>query len=256
MKKGNAGPAGIRGRLGRAAGLAWLVLLLCGGGCSSASSETADVAATDTGDRDAASGPGLGDFLIHAREDGGAGDDGGAVADVGAPVGGPDVASPPPADTAAAADLPRAPDLGEAPEDTGPPPPGPDHPLVDCARHESCPDDGDDPGVCCTKAVYDYHSWCSTLAECGPGGRDACLTDEQCQARDASRPVCCHDRGFSHYCAPALETCQPIEPCDSYADCGNENRICCSRHEYYRLYVCTNTFLANSPEFECPPSAE
>ena len=212
--------------------------------CDGTAADEADIPRV-VGARDGGSG-GVADYLLHASGDapGEPGTDGGGETDL------PHVAGP---DASQAPDLATAPDVPAPPgEDTGEPGPGPDHPLVECRRHEECPGAGDDPGVCCTRAVYQYHSFCSTLSECGAGGRDACLTDEQCAAREPSRPVCCHDRGFSHYCAPVPETCQPIEPCETFADCGNENRICCSRHEYYRFYVCTTSFLANSPEVECP----
>lgn len=238
-----------------AAALGTLVLLVACGGASG------DSGATGVGDAggDAAAPPlvfadgfsardardGAAPFDAAGGEDAPAGED---VARLDAAVAGD---APAPTDTAADTP-PPPPDTG--PADTGPAPPGPDHLSVGCATHDACPDDGADPGVCCTVPER-FRSECSTLSVCGPGGRDACLTDEQCGARDPSRPVCCHDRARMNYCAPVIETCQPIEPCETWADCGQENRVCCSVHNWYRMRTCTSTFLANDLAADCPPGA-
>ena len=130
---------------------------------------------------------------------------------------------------------------------------GPDNPSVGCYAHSDCPAVGDDPGVCCSAALR-YESVCSTESACGPGGRDACVVDEQCPPRrPGSWTVCCHDRFDRNYCAPGRETCQPLVPCESPSDCvGNGTEVCCSYSEFYQRDYCTSEFLAQDPTTDCP----
>jgi len=130
---------------------------------------------------------------------------------------------------------------------------GPDNPSVGCYAHSDCPAVGDDPGVCCSAALR-YESVCSTESACGPGGRDACVVDEQCPPRrPGSWTVCCHDRFDRNYCAPSRETCQPLVPCESTTDCvGNGTEVCCSYSEFYQRDYCTSEFLASDPSTDCP----
>lgn len=125
---------------------------------------------------------------------------------------------------------------------------GPSNPNVGCRTDSECAG----TQVCCT-LVNAYTSQCVDIAECHEGLHDACLTDQQCQARRPGEwSVCCHDLRDRNYCAPIAETCQPLMPCESPADCaGNATEVCCSPHPYYGVSMCTSEFFAN-PDRDCP----
>jgi hypothetical protein len=129
--------------------------------------------------------------------------------------------------------------------------PGPNNLRVDCHTDGDC-----SGGVCCTNA-YQYESLCLDEDTCTGGNPDhrglidACLTDAQCQRRNGSRPVCCHDPADRNYCAPVRETCLPVEPCNQPGDCRDAAAgPCCSRHGFYQETHCLPVFFS-AHEGEC-----
>lgn len=141
--------------------------------------------------------------------------------------------------------------------DTGSASPGPTNPSLGCTTHGECPDSGTDPGVCCS-APLRYESVCSTLSACGPGGRDGCVSDDQCPSRtgpDGERrnwTVCCHDRGAGvslNFCAGDSSACQRVIECETPSDCATapESATCCSYHDFYQRNTCTSAFFALNP---------
>lgn len=217
-----------------------LVTLLAAASCSKDDSgEGERPGAADTGSADLR--PGRFDAVEDDTERGDVADTGDAVRADSAPADDP-IPEPVPTDT-------------ESPDselDSGPVE-GPDNPTVECLTDDACPPQGEEVGVCCTEPLV-YYSRCLAESACTPGEQDACLTDEQCAARRPGQwTVCCHDRGSRDYCAPGIETCQPLVPCDEISDCAAQTTdTCCSYHEYYRRNTCTSSFFALNPDRDCP----
>lgn len=154
----------------------------------------------------------------------------------------PDTASAP--DTAAVPDVVAgAPDAEDDALQTG----TPDAPRVGCLSDRDCT-----AGTLCCTLATSYLSACVPPEDCHAGLHDACLTDAQCAARRPGEwTACCHDLRDRNYCAPLTETCQPLVPCETPADCAdNGNETCCTRHPYYGRSFCTSEFFA-IPERDC-----
>lgn len=138
----------------------------------------------------------------------------------------------------------------ESETDTGQPF-GPDNPDVQCTTHADCPDEGDDPGVCCTWAPG-YVSACGVASTCIGGWQDACLTSEQCEARDPGWHFCCHDPLDHDFCAWGQESCHFRVECESPAECvGETGQPCCIYSTYWQRSYCGSEYFSNSTE-ECP----
>lgn len=230
-----------------AAGLSLLVPLLTASCSKDDSGDGQSQGAADSGRADLR--PGRSDAIDDDAE---RPDAPGDAADLGdaAPADGIPADDPIPEPVTTDSDSPDAESDSDA--DTGPIE-GPDNPTVECLTDDTCPSEGEEIGVCCTEPLL-YYSRCLAESACTPGEQDACLTDEQCAARRPGQwTVCCHDRGSRDYCAPLIETCQPLVPCDEVADCASQTTdTCCSYHEYYQRSYCTNSFFALNPDRDCP----